>query len=47
MVTIIRIIEDGKVIEESESLQQIHEKLIIHDKAVKLIEIRVAKYKYE
>jgi len=47
LVIIIRIIKDGEVVEESESLQYIHEKLILHDKKVKEVEIRIAKYKYE
>ena len=47
MVSIIRIIKDGKVIEESENVQKIGEKLIIHDKAVKEIVISILKYKHE
>ncbi len=47
MVNIIRIIKDGEVIEETEDLQHIYEQLVIHDKEVKEVEIRVAKYKYE
>ena len=45
MVTIIRIIKDGKVLEESDSLQEVHEKLIILDAETKYIEIAVAKHK--
>ena len=45
LVVIIRIIRDGHVVEESESLQHIHEKLIILDAETKYIQITVAKYK--
>ena len=41
----IRIIRDGKVLEESESLPLIAERLIWYDRKVKSIEIRVAEYK--
>jgi hypothetical protein len=47
MVSIIRIIKDGEVIEESDNIHVIGEKLIIHDKAVKEIVISISKYKYE
>ena len=47
MVGIIRIIRDGEVLEETESLPYIHERLIIYDRKIKEVEIRVAKYKYE
>ena len=47
MVSIIRIIKDGKILEESESLQKIGEKLIILDEKTKYIEIKGAKHKYE
>ena len=47
MVDIIRIIKGDEVVEETENLQYIHEKLIIYDKKVKEVVIRVAKYKYE
>ena len=47
MVDIIRIIRDGEVLEETEDLQSIYEKLIIYDKEVKEVLVRVAKYKYE
>ena len=43
----IRIIKDGEVLDESDNLHFIYERLIIHDKKVKEVEIRVAKYKYE
>ena len=45
MVGIIRIIKDGEVIDESDNLHYIYERLIIYDKKVKDLEIRVAKYK--
>ena len=44
---IIRIIKDGKVIDESDNLQHIYEKLIILDKETKYIQITVAKHKYD
>ena len=47
MVDIIRIIRAGEVLEETEDLQYIHEKLIIYDKEVKEVLVSVAKYKYE
>ena len=47
MVDIIRIIKDDEVLDETENLQSIYEKLIIYDRKVKEIEIRVAKHKYE
>ena len=45
LVVIIRIIRDGIVVEESENLQHIHEKLIILDGETKYIEINIAKHK--
>jgi hypothetical protein len=45
LVIIIRIIKDGEILEESESLQYIHERLIVLDKETKYIEITVDKYK--
>tara|TARA_R110002020_G_scaffold42665_1_gene124689 strand:- start:941 stop:1078 length:138 start_codon:yes stop_codon:yes gene_type:complete len=45
MVSIIRIIKDGEVIDESDNLHYIYERLIIYDKKVKDLEIRVAKHK--
>ena len=45
MVTIIRLIKDGKVIEETRDLHYIHEQLVIHDKDVKDIVITIAKHK--
>ena len=45
MVTIIRLIKDGKVIEETEDLHKMHEQLIINDKDVKEIVITVRKHK--
>ena len=47
MVNILRIIKDGKVIDESDNLHYIYERLIIYDKKVKEVVIRVLKYKYE
>jgi len=47
VVDIIRIIEAGKVLDETENLQEIYEKLIIYDKKVKEVLVRVAKHKYE
>jgi len=43
----IRIIKDGEVLDESDNLHEIYEKLIIYDKKVKELDIRVAKYKYD
>ena len=45
MVTIIRLIKDGHVLEETEDLHFVHELLVIHDKDVKEIVITVAKHK--
>ena len=45
LVVIIRIIRDGIVVEESDSLQEVHEKLIILDAETKYIEINIAKHK--
>ena len=45
MVTIIRLIKDGKVIEETDDLHKMHEQLIIHDKDVKEIVVTVRKHK--
>ena len=45
LVTIIRIIKDGEIIEESDSVHEIGEKLIILDKKTKYIEISLAKPK--
>ncbi len=45
MVTIIRLIKDGKVIDETEDLQYMHELLVINDKDVKEIVVTVAKHK--
>ena len=47
MVDIIRIIRAGEVLDETENLQEIYEKLIIYDKKVKEVLVRVAKHKYE
>jgi len=45
VVTIIRLIKDGKVIEETEDLHKMHELLIINDKDVKEIVVTVHKHK--
>ena len=45
MVTIIRLIKDGKVIEETDDLHKMHELLISNDKNVKEIVVSVAKYR--
>jgi|TARA_R100001463_G_scaffold112413_1_gene167428 hypothetical protein len=45
VVTIIRLIKDGKVIEETDDLHKMHELLIINDKDVKEIVVSVAKYR--
>jgi len=47
VVYIIRIIKDDKVLEETEDLQYIHEKLHLYDKSIKEVVVRVAKHKYE
>ena len=45
MVDIIRIIRDGEVLEETENLQYIYEKLITYDRKIKEVEIRVGMHK--
>ena len=45
MVIIIRLIKDGKVLEETRDLHYIHEQLVIHDKDVKEIVVTVRKRK--
>ena len=45
MVTIIRLIKDGKIILETDNLQHMHEELIIRDRDVKKIVVTIAKYK--
>tara|TARA_B100001094_G_scaffold60707_1_gene56324 strand:- start:821 stop:958 length:138 start_codon:yes stop_codon:yes gene_type:complete len=45
VVTIIRLIKDGKVVEETDDLHKMHELLIINDKDVKEIVVSVAKYR--
>ncbi len=45
MVIIIRIIKDGEVVEESESLHYIYEKLVWYDKKVKEVDITIGRYK--
>tara|TARA_Y100001951_G_C11208491_1_gene221511 strand:+ start:148 stop:267 length:120 start_codon:yes stop_codon:yes gene_type:complete len=39
------LIKDGKVIDETEDLQYMHELLVINDKDVKEIVVTVAKHK--
>ncbi len=45
MVSIIRLIKDGKVVLETEDLHYMHELLVINDKDVKEIVVTVAKHK--
>jgi len=45
LVSILRIIRDGEVLDESDNLHEIYEKLIIYDKKVKELDIRVAHHK--
>tara|TARA_R100001510_G_scaffold54302_1_gene56855 strand:- start:140 stop:277 length:138 start_codon:yes stop_codon:yes gene_type:complete len=45
VVTIIRLIKDGEVIEETEDLHHMHELLVINDKDVKEIVVTVAKHR--
>ena len=45
MVTIIRLIKDGKVVFETEDLHHMHEELVIRDKDVKEIVVTVAKHR--
>ena len=45
MVRIIRIIKDGKVLEESDNIHYIGEKLIIFDKETKYLDITIEKVK--
>ena len=45
MVTIIRLIKDGRTVLETDDLHHIHEKLIIRDKEVKEIVVTVRKHK--
>ena len=45
MVTIIRLIKDGRTVLETEDLHHLHEELIIRDKDVKEIVITIRKYK--
>tara|TARA_R100000664_G_C2687960_1_gene93228 strand:+ start:11 stop:169 length:159 start_codon:yes stop_codon:yes gene_type:complete len=47
LVIIIRIIKDGKVLEESDNIHYIGEKLIILDKETKYLNITIEKHKYE
>lgn len=45
MVTIIRLIKDGRTVLETDDLHHIHEQLIIRDKEVKEIVVTIAKHK--
>ena len=45
MVTIIRLIRNGKTVLETEDLHHVHEQLIIRDKDVKEIVVTVRKHK--
>ena len=45
MVTIIRLIKDGRTVLETDDLHHIHEQLIIRDKEVKEIVVTVRKHK--
>ena len=45
MVTIIRLIKDGRTVLETDELHHIHEQLIIRDKEVKEIVVTVRKHK--
>jgi len=45
VVTIIRLIRNGKTVLETEDLHHVHEQLIIRDKDVKEIVVTVRKHK--
>ena len=45
MVTIIRLIKDGRTVLETDDLHHIHEQLIIRDRDVEKIVVTIAKYK--
>ena len=45
MVTIIRLIKDGRTVLETDDLHHIHEQLIIRDRDVKEVVITVRKHK--
>ena len=45
MVTIIRLIKDGRTVLETEDLHHMHEELVIRDKDVKEIVVTVRKHK--
>ena len=45
MVTIIRLIKDGKVVLETEDLHYLHEELIINDRDVKEIVVTIHKHR--
>ena len=45
MVTIIRLIKDGRTVLETDDLHHLHEQLIIRDREVKEIVVTIAKHK--
>ena len=45
MVTIIRLIKNGRTVLETKDLHRVHEELIIRDKEVKEIVVTVRKHK--
>jgi len=45
VVTIIRLIKDGRTVLETEDLHHMHEELIIRDRDVKEIVVTVAKHR--
>ena len=45
MVTIIRLIKNGRTVLETEDLHHLHEELIIRDREVKEIVVTVRKHK--
>jgi len=45
VVTIIRLIKDGRTVLETEDLHHMHEELVIRDRDVKMIVVTVAKHR--
>jgi len=45
VVTIIRLIKNGRTVLETDDLHHVHEQLIIRDREVKEIVVTIAKYK--
>ena len=45
MVTIIRLIKDGRTVLETEDLHHMHEELVIRDRDVNMIVVTVAKHR--